>query len=188
MIDSTLAIGWGILWLIYTLPSRTLAAALSVASILGEPLTFYRIHGGNLYQTSGFNKDTVRRKQRSLEALISGLFESHTRCGIPRDTLRTLIEPVQAEADMLRLQNDGGFPWETVRAEWLWYRIVHEDAPLPHRCFKFLSLAPVLLLPPRLYYQIRRSLAGSDLYVRARRMILPVPEPQHVIRSRRSAS
>ena len=31
----------------------TLAAALSAVSILGEPLTFYRIHGGNLFQLSG---------------------------------------------------------------------------------------------------------------------------------------
>ncbi len=38
----------------------TLAAALSEVSILGEALTFYRIHGGNLYQITGFQQGLAR--------------------------------------------------------------------------------------------------------------------------------
>ena len=37
----------------------TLAAALSEVSILGEALTFYRIHAGNLFQVTGFQKGPI---------------------------------------------------------------------------------------------------------------------------------
>ena len=51
----------------------TLAAALSVVSILGEPLTFYRIHAGNMFQLSGFNKESMLRKQKSMEFLAQAI-------------------------------------------------------------------------------------------------------------------
>jgi len=163
----------------------TLAAAFSVVSILGEPLTFYRIHAGNLFQLSGFRKEPILRKQKSLEFLAQALSEKLSQLGLAKDVVRAVVETVQAEADILRLQITGGFPWETVRTEWKFYRIVHEDGSLSHKIFKFFSLAPALLCPPRMYYNLRRKLAANMLYLRARKIFFPVPEPQHVTRSRR---
>ena len=166
----------------------TLAAALSVVSILGEPLTFYRIHAGNLFQLSGFDKKSMLRKQKSMDFLAKAISERLFQFGLTNDVVRAIVETVQVEADIMRLQLTGGFPWETVRAEWKFYRIVHEDGPLSHKIFKFVSLAPALLCPPRLYYNLRRKLAANELYLRGRRVFFPVPEPRHLTRSRRYSS
>jgi glycosyltransferase involved in cell wall biosynthesis len=163
----------------------TLAAALSVVSILGEPLTFYRIHAGNLFQLSGFKREPILRKQKSLEFLAQALSQKLSHFGLAKDVVRAVVETVQVEADIMRLQLTGGFPWETVRTEWKFYRIVHEDGSLSHKMFKFVSLAPALLCPPRMYYNFRRNLAANELYLRARKVFFPVPEPRHVTRSRR---
>jgi glycosyltransferase involved in cell wall biosynthesis len=166
----------------------TSAAALSVVSILGEPLTFYRIHGGNLFQLSGFSKESRLRKQKCMESLAQAIAEKLSAFGIAKDALRAVVETVQAEADLLRLQLTGGFPWETFSTEWKFYRIVHEDGARSHRVFKFASLVPALFCPPRMYYNLRRKFATNEFCMKARKVFFPVPEPQHVIRSRRSAS
>jgi len=166
----------------------TLAAALSVALILGEPLTFYRIHAGNLFQLSEFNKESILRKQKSIEILAQALSERLSRLGLAKNAIHAVVEAVQLEADLLRLQVKGGFPWETVRAEWKFYRIVHQDGSVSHMIFKLASLVPALFCPPRLYYNVRRRFGANKFYLRARKIFFPVPEPQHVTRSRRYSS
>jgi hypothetical protein len=165
----------------------TLAAALSTVLILAEPLTFYRIHGGNLFQLSGFKKESVLRKQKSMEILARALSEGLAQLGLARNAIEAVVEAVQLEADLLRLQSKGGFPWETVRAEWKFYGIVHQDGTLSHRIFKLASLVPALFCPPSFYYQVRRRLAENKFYLGARRFFFPFPEPRHVTRSRREA-
>jgi glycosyltransferase involved in cell wall biosynthesis len=163
----------------------TMAAALSVASIVGESLTFYRIHSGNLFQLSGFKKEAVLRKQKCMESLARAIADGLFQLGLAKDIVRAVVEAVQVEADLMRLQLSGGLPWETVRAEWKFYRILHEDGPVSHRLFKLASLGPALFFPPRLFYIVRRKLAGNEFYLRARKFFFPVPEFQHVTRSRR---
>jgi hypothetical protein len=163
----------------------TLAATLSTALIVQEPLTFYRIHGQNLFQLAGFNRDGMQRKQQSIEVLAQAISDRLSQCGLAKKAIAAVVEAVQLEADLLRLQVVGGFPWETVRAEWKFYRIVHEDAPLSHIVFKLVSLFPALLCSPRMYYAARRKLATNPIYLQTRKFMFPVPEPQHVARSRR---
>jgi hypothetical protein len=163
----------------------TLAAALSVVSILGEPLTFYRIHTGNLFELSGFKKEPMLRKQKSIQILAHAFSERLLLLGLSKNVVKAVVEAVQLEADLMRLQVKGGFPWETVCAEWKFYRIVHEDAPLSHVVFKLVSLSPALLCPPRFYYAARRKLATNPIYLQTRKFMFPVPEPHHIARSRR---
>jgi glycosyl transferase family 2 len=165
----------------------TLAAALSDVSILPEALTFYRIHGGNLFQLAGFNREGMLRKQENIEILAKALAERLNQSGVAKDAVAAVVEAVQLEADLLRLQAQGGFPWETVRAEWKFYRIVHQDAPASHRIFKLASLLPALFCPPRLYYSVRRKFAANRFYLNARKIAFPVPQSRHVTRSRREA-
>jgi hypothetical protein len=63
------------------------------------------------------------------------------------------------------------------------YRILHEDAPLSHRVFKYLSLIPAFFLPPRLFYRARQQVAENGFYLRLRRALLPIPQPGHVVRT-----
>jgi glycosyltransferase involved in cell wall biosynthesis len=166
----------------------TLAASLSDVLILGEALTFYRIHAGNLFQVSGFQKTSLLRKQKSLQALASALAHKLDEFGLTPQVARAVYDHVQMEADQLRLQIGGGHSWETVRTEWKFYRVVHEDAPLSHRAFKFASLVPALFVPPALYYSLRRKLGASAFYGRIRKSFFPVPKPQHVTHARKPSS
>lgn len=160
----------------------TLASAAAPVVILPEAMTFYRIHGANLFQVSGFREESIRRKQRVLACLARQLGQRLRERGLTPESIRIVINAVSIEADQLRLMVDGGYPWETVRAESAMYRLLHSDASLSHRAFKYASLAPAYLLPPRLYYMIQRWLAANKLYLRMRRNLLPVPQPQHTVR------
>ncbi|HEV1994651.1 MAG TPA: glycosyltransferase [Candidatus Acidoferrum sp.] len=164
----------------------TVAALHSPVMILTEALTFYRLHGGNLYQMAGSTKDGLLRKQRVLVALAISIGERFRTEGVPQEIAEAVIEIIQAEADQLRLTLKGGFPWETVRTERTIYRVMHENPPLGHRIFRFLTMIPAALLPSSWFYLIRRRLAANDQYNRLRGILAPVPKPVHVHRSEKT--
>jgi Glycosyl transferase family 2 len=154
----------------------TLAAAHGESIILTEPLTHYRIHGANLFMAPGASSGGERRKARSLAALASELRRALPAAGAPPDAVAAVLEIVEAEAAQLRLALEGGFPWETFRAETALYRIQHRDALWTSRVFRALSMVPALVLPPRWFYAGRRWLGAQSWYKRARRDLLPVPQ------------
>jgi GT2 family glycosyltransferase len=161
----------------------TLAAALAGAQILPEALTYYRLHEANSFQLPRHDPQKLRRKQKSLEILTKSLLERLEHFGVELPVRRAVIEYTQASADQLRLALDGGWSWETARTEWTIYRVVHPDAPPPHRVFKVVVLLGALLVTPRRFYSLQRALAQSVLYRRARSRWLPVPEMQHIQRN-----
>lgn len=154
----------------------TLAAARSEIIILREPLSFYRIHGGNLYQSGGGGPAGFRRKQQVLAALAGSLRKELPAQGLSAEVVQCLGEVLQAEADQMRLMLDGGSPWETVRTENKLYKILHGDAPRSHRLFRAATMLPAIVLPPRWFYAARGWLAASDWYRRAREKALPAPK------------
>ena len=161
----------------------TMAAALGEVEILPEALFFYRLHSGNLYSQHGFNVNNVRRKQQSIAELARNLELRLRDLGTSEAVVQTIVHAIQVEADQLRLSTDGGMPWETVRTELDMYHQLHGDAPWSHRAFKYATLLPAYFVSPRFYYRVRRSLAESDWYVNARKVVFPVPQPGHVRRS-----
>jgi GT2 family glycosyltransferase len=160
----------------------TLAALLADVLILPEALTYYRIHGANLFQGSGLTESGLRRKQRVLACLAEKLSVELRVRGLTPPVARTVTEVVQAEADQLRLSLDGGYPWETARTELRIYGIMHGGASKLQRAFKYLSLLPALVLPPAVYYRIKRRVAQDKRYLRARENWIPIPKPGHVER------
>lgn len=154
----------------------TLAAALTDSVILTEPLTHYRIHGANLFMAPGALAGGERRKERAIAALALELRRTLPAAGAPPDIAAVVLELVDAEAAQLRLQLDGGMPWETYRAERALYRIKHPGAAWESRAFRAVSMIPALLLPPRWFYAGRRWLGSQSWYTRARRDFLPPPQ------------
>jgi hypothetical protein len=153
----------------------TLAAALSDLVILPDTLTHYRLHGANLYNAAGGNAAGLRRKQRVLDALAEALRHELAARGVPADATLCVVEILQAEADQLRLMLDGGAPWETLRAENTIYQVLHGDAPRSHRFFRWATMLPACVLPPRWFYAARRWIATRAWYRNARAEVLPVP-------------
>lgn len=166
----------------------TLASVLAGAEILSETLTYYRLHEANGFQLSAHDPLRIRRKQEVLAALCGALDPALRAHHVSTDAARAILEVVQAEADQLRLMLDGGRPWETLKTEHKIYEVLHPDAPFSHRVFKVITLLPTIVLPPKFYYRIRQRLSQSDLYMRARKRWLPIPEMSHFHRERPSGS
>jgi len=158
----------------------TLAAVLEGVQILPEALTYYRLHDSNAFQMTKSDPQRLRRKQQVLAELARCLNEQLCERGLEARVVRTITERMQADADQLRLILDGGWPWETVETEWKIYGVTHPDAPFSHRAFKVLTLLAALATPPRIYYNIQRRLAQNELYQRARKRWLPMPEMAHI--------
>ena len=153
----------------------TLAAALAGGFVSARALTHYRLHGESLFAAAGNSTEGLRRKQRVLEALATSLQQALPCVGTPPDAVRSTFEIVNAEASQLRLTLDGGWSWEVVRVETVIYHALHRDAPWKSAVFRWLSMIPALLVPPRAYYRTRRFLASHPWYAYFRRQIVPVP-------------
>jgi glycosyltransferase involved in cell wall biosynthesis len=153
----------------------TLAAALSDLAILPATLTYYRQHGANLYNAGGGNVQGLRRKQTVMAALADVLRRELASRRVPADAIQCLVEIVQADADQMRLMLDGGAPWETVRTENTLYAVMHGDAPRSYRLFRWTTMLPAYVLPPRWFYAVRRWLTSQTWYRPARAKVLPVP-------------
>jgi glycosyltransferase involved in cell wall biosynthesis len=162
----------------------TLGAIFSDVLILREPLTFYRLHESNAFQLADGNIAALRRKYTVLAALAGALRGKFKEMGIPQSTTDIVVDFVQTESDLIRLTTENGWPLETLRAELQNYRIAHEHASVLLWIFKGLSLLPACVMPSQVYYALRRKIAASGLYRRAREKWLPFPEPSHVDRYR----
>lgn len=165
----------------------TLAAVLMEAEILPEALTFYRLHEANRFQLAeGASLEKLRDKQKALAELASTLCARMGELGVARDVRRTVLAYTEACAEQLRLQLDGGWPWETAKTEFTLYRILHPEAALKHRLFKMMVLLGALVTPPKQFYGVRKALVESRAYRRARRRWLPSPEMGHIEKERRA--
>lgn len=154
----------------------TVGALLRELMILKDALTYYGIHGGNLFLSGGGGEAGLRRKQRVMAALAGALCGKLTEKGARAEVVTCIVEIVQAEADQMRLMLDGGTPWETVRTENKIYEVMHTDAPRSHRAFRAATMLPAMLLPPRWFYAGRGWLASQAWYQRAREKALPIPK------------
>jgi hypothetical protein len=154
--------------------------------ILREALTFYRHHEGNAFQISNGDERSVRRKLAVLVALAASLEKELRRAGAGERIVQTIADWVKNEADLIRLRLEGGYPWETVRAELGQYGVAHAGAPLARQLLKYFSLLPAVVLPPRTYYALKRGLTGRRFYKQLRERWLPLPDTGQTERYRAS--
>lgn len=158
----------------------TVAAALCEVRILPEPLFYYRMHESNAFQMMTDDPARMSRKQEVLSELARCLDLRLRSLGMEARAIRAITGRLQAEADRLRLMLKGGRTWETVRTEWNLYKVAYADASFAHRFLKTLSLMPALMVSPKVYYGVRRKVSRSDVYLRARKRWLPIPEMPHI--------
>ena len=160
----------------------TLAGFFADVVVLREPYSFYRLHQGNLFQLSDGSAGSLRRKQQILAQLARVLREKLRELGVRDDITKTVIESVEVDAQVLRLMVDGGFPWETVRAELKIMRVQHSDASLTQHLFSYARLLPALVMPAGSYYRWRQRISRLEFYKGLRQRFLPFPVPRHVER------
>ena len=161
----------------------TLGALFSEVLLLREPLTFYRLHGQNLYQLSTPNHSSLRRKHAVVLALADALCRRFTEEHVSAEVSSIILESVQNEADVIRVSLGEGSPLNTFRTELTNYRLNHEHASPLRRFLKYISVLPALFLSPRQYNLFKQKVVSNSLYAKARGKFLPFHRPHHVDRT-----
>jgi glycosyltransferase involved in cell wall biosynthesis len=147
-----------------------MSIAYSRAVLLPDALTFYRLHEDNLYQMRSGDPRKLRRKQQSINALARELPPRLARAPISPEAIHTLVHTLESGARQIKLQLDGGMPWETFQVERAELRFSSPSGAHGYRALQFISLGLALVMPPRLYYQLR-GWYGSKRQSKARRAL-----------------
>jgi glycosyltransferase involved in cell wall biosynthesis len=161
----------------------TMAVAHGGAVLLADLLTFYRLHGNNLFQFETGDPVRVRRKLKVLESLASDLPVQLSRAGVAPSAVSIIVDPIRIANSRMKLALDGGMPWETYRVEQAEFQLSYRHVTAGYRVYKQLSLLLALVLPPRVYYELQRIYAAGDL--RRFRSWLGEPRPKADIREAR---
>ena len=139
------------------------AIAMGGALLLAEPLCYYRIHSGNLF----ISDEPTERQQRTRYKVLCGLLENLPvrlkNLGASEAAISAFLAFDRAEAARLKLVLEGGWPWETFRAELMSFHLDYRDADWGYRLFKNSVLLSTLLMPPRAFYRVRRWYAKHNL-------------------------
>lgn len=134
----------------------TLAPAIQSAMILNEPLCYYGIHSGNLYQFGKFDPEKMRRKLTVLHALMRELPAKLWQLGVPDEIVRILFRGTEVDEGRMRLSLDGGSPLEAFSVERAAFKASYRGVTWRYQLFRFFVLMQTLLLPPRVFYRLRR--------------------------------
>jgi glycosyltransferase involved in cell wall biosynthesis len=141
----------------------TLAPALAPAVVLDEPLFYYRLHGGNLFQYSKQDEAKARRKGAVLAALLRDFPPKLRELNVSSEFIAMVTEPIWVDAERIKLSLDGGRPWQTFQVERAGYRYSHSGASFGYRIFNALVLGMTVVLPPRLFYRLRQWYSDRNL-------------------------
>jgi len=152
-----------------------LALALGGAIILDQPLGFYRLHRGNLYESRSANPADLRRKCEIVKANFEFLPSYLSAAGVPPDAVSAFVKPDLLECERLRIILDGGWPWETFAVELKRFRAAYEENSPSYALFKWLVLASTLFMPPSTFYRMRNWYAEHHLQRFRRKLADAVP-------------
>lgn len=164
----------------------TLAAAVGRLAVLETPLTAYRMHGGNLFQTGVTARlEGIRRALESLTDLLPAAMEA---AGVPAEVREAVLEPVWLDLQRLRLTMDGGRRRETFEVERRFYRAGAPRTGTGAFARQMAALGLTFVLPPERYYGFRHHLdrgrkraanaaSGSEASTAPELVLLPAGVP-----------
>jgi glycosyltransferase involved in cell wall biosynthesis len=156
-----------------------MSAAYSEACLIREPLTYYRLHSGNLFQVRQSDDVKTRRIYDVIVALAAQLRLRLPDASVLPDAIQAIVEELEVGALRLRLMLDGGWPWETFRFQRAEYRLAYKDGSSAYKLFKLGVLGATLFLPPRMFFKLRTWYSRSSL--RKMRRVLGEPTPSAAI-------
>lgn len=133
----------------------TLAPAITTAVILAEPLCYYRLHGGNLYQFAAYDQRRLRLKSKVHTCLAKTIPPKLEELRVPVAARDVVIDVVLTEARRLELAAFGGPPGSALAVEWKLFRQQAREGSSMASPVKWLMLAMALVLPSAPFYRIR---------------------------------
>jgi glycosyltransferase involved in cell wall biosynthesis len=134
----------------------TLAPVIAPAIVLNEPLCYYGIHSGNLFQFGKFEPAKARRKLNVLEVILSELPVKLRKFGATEEIINTLLCSTRVDVDRMRLSLEGGNRLEAFSVERAAFKVSYSEVTWRYRIFHTFVLVQTLLLPPRVFYRLRR--------------------------------
>jgi glycosyltransferase involved in cell wall biosynthesis len=147
----------------------TLGGAVAEVAVLDEPLSYYRLHGQNLYQFSDYDPVRVRRKHSVVANLADTLPNKLMALGVLGANAFKIVENTTHDAQRLGLAAHGGRIGRAFWVEWVMMR-AHPEQALARWPVKALMLLLALTLPPRLFYRLRHRYSILVAAVRASRV------------------
>ena len=131
------------------------AIAIGGALLLAEPLCYYRVHSSNLFISDAPTEQQRRTRYRVLCGLLEHLPARLKTLGASDAAISAFLAFDRAEAARLKLMLNGGWSWETFRAEYMNFHVHYRDPDWGYRVFKNFVLLSTLLMPPKNFYRMR---------------------------------
>jgi hypothetical protein len=133
----------------------TLGGAVAEVAVLDEPLSYYRLHGQNLYQFSDYDLTRLKRKHSVVATLADALPKKLMALGVSGANALKVVENTAHDAQRLGLASHGGRIGGAFWVEWTMMRAHPEPLALARWPVKALMLLLALTLPPKLFYRLR---------------------------------
>jgi glycosyltransferase involved in cell wall biosynthesis len=143
----------------------TLLPTLGEVVILPDILTYYRIHGANLFQDSriailNHNNDARTLKRAGVYRCLSReLPVGLKKRGCDSSLIEPLMRPVHVQASRLKLIAHGGTRLENFKSEWRAAELF-DRSTAKSRIILGMSLLLTLICSPRLYFRMRDAYAN----------------------------
>ena len=140
----------------------TLLPTLGRVILLPEVLTYYRIHGANLFQNSRFERlrfstDSRLIKRASIYGCLSRILPIElSKRGCSPSTIDNLLRPIDVQASRLKLITRGGTPFENFRSEWRAAKQFERNTAA-RKAMLCISLTLALVCPPKWYFGMRQT-------------------------------
>ena len=145
-------------------PILTLSLALGGAVILERPLCYYRLHGDNLFMSSG---ETRLAKQRKALEILRFLFEylpvRLASLGVSPETVSTFKDLDRIELDRVDIELNRGGRWQNFVSEIHSFKVSYRRPSPAYLVFKSLVAAMALFLTPNQYGQMRAWYTRKNL-------------------------
>lgn len=148
----------------------TLLPACGRVAVLPDCLTYYRIHGGNLYQGSRIGRPAavddarLRLRAKVFACLAESLPKELALRGCSEEIIATVLRPLTIAATRLRLQVHGGGRLENFYSEARAARLSKPRPGLMDALILAGTLFLTLLVPPKRFFSIRSGYSGSALH------------------------
>ncbi|PYV14568.1 MAG: hypothetical protein DMG21_17765, partial [Acidobacteria bacterium] len=139
----------------------TLAVAIGGAVVLDRPLSYYCVHGQNLFQTT--DPERLRRRSEMTDRCWRELLPWLSKLGLARDANSMLTLAWRLDSEARCLSRQGGKRWRTFQNERARRRLAYRGGSLGYKVFKALSLGLTLLVPPPRFYQLKQWYARKGL-------------------------
>jgi hypothetical protein len=148
----------------------TLLPACGPVLVLPECLTYYRIHGANLFQDSktregkaNLKDPQLRKRAHVFECLSETLYPALLRLQCDEAVADQLLTPVRVEATRLKFMTSGGSRWNNFRSELAAIQSKNARWRFTEIAVASCTLFLAALLSPKSFFRLRNAYSASLL-------------------------